>query len=106
MRKTTIQGEKRTFWQTGRRNEDIYRVGRQYLLSNKSCVRRRRVEKVRVGSEWRGEMNKGTLTRSHVSCDMLRTGESSVTDGTFVVSAHGESGERVTEKDEKDGIRV
>jgi hypothetical protein len=34
---------------------------------------------------------------------MLRTGESSVTDGTFVVSTHGESGER--EKDEKDGIR-
>jgi hypothetical protein len=33
-------------------------------------------------------------TRSHVACDMLRTGESSAADGAFVVTSHLEGRER------------
>ena len=37
-----------------------------------------------VGTVW----IKKKRTRSHVSCDMLRTSEGSVADGAFVVASH------------------
>jgi len=52
--------------------------------------RMRRVVKWR-GAKWNPETRKEPklLTGAHMSGDMLRTGESSLTDGAFVVASHG-----------------